>query len=302
MTNLYILIDIGGTAIKYAVSDVKGQLVTKGQIPTEAKIYGGSGIVNKVYKIVDDYIKNYSNIEGVAISTAGMVDKDSGVIVYALEDAIPNYTNTDFVSLIKQKYNLSCTVENDVNCAALGELWLGAAKGLNSIFCMTIGTSIGGAMIQNGHLVHGVSNSAGEIAYMQVKNGMLHELASTTALVNAYAKSINQDVSLVNGMILFDNAQQGQIEAILCIDKFIDNLTDGITNVICCQNPEAIVLGGGIMAREEFLRPRIQTSLRQKLRSIVFDNTRLEFAKLLNDAGMLGALYNYKQKLRISKD
>ena len=297
--NLYILIDIGGTAIKYAISNSDGLLVTKDQIPTEAKTYGGSGIVNKVFNIIDNYIKTYDNIKGVAISTAGMVDKDSGVIIYALEDAIPNYTNTDFVSLIKHKYDLPCTVENDVNCAALGELWLGAAKGLSSIFCMTIGTSIGGAMIQNGHLVHGASNSAGEIAYMQVKNGMLHKLASTTALVTAYAKLINKDVSLVNGMILFDNAQQGQVEAIVCIDKFIDDLTDGITNVICCQNPQAIVLGGGIMARDEFLKPRILTSLKAKLRPIVFENTKLEFAKLLNDAGMLGALYNYKQKQNI---
>ena len=98
--NLYILIDIGGTAIKYAISNSDGLLVTKDQIPTEAKTYGGSGIVNKVFNIIDNYIKTYDNIKGVAISTAGMVDKDSGVIIYALEDAIPNYTNTDFVSLI----------------------------------------------------------------------------------------------------------------------------------------------------------------------------------------------------------
>lgn len=295
--NLCILIDIGGTAIKFGVSDFDGNFIEKDQRPTEAKEFGGPGIVSKVIEICKNYITKYdNNILGVAVSTAGMVNPETCEIIYALEDAIPQYTGVNYKKIIKENFNLPCFVENDVNCAALGEKWLGAGNGASSVFCMTIGTSIGGAMIVNDKLVSGASNSAGEVAYMIVPGGILHNLASTTYLVNLYAKKANLDVKNVNGVLIFNNAEKGEQLAIDAIDDLIEHLTDGITNVVSCQNPEVIILGGGIMARSTYLKPRIEAKLKQKLRPLIFEKTKITFASRQNDAGMLGALYNFNQR------
>lgn len=306
---LYVLIDIGGTAIKHGIADIDGKLQSRHELPTEAKTKGGPGIVEKVRTIVKHAISSQTDneeIAGVSISTAGMVNPETGEIIYALPDAIPNYTGVNFKTIVEKEFNLPCEVENDVNCAALGEMWQGGGEGCRSVFCMTIGTSIGGAMIQDAKLVSGASNSAGEIAYMRIPGGLLHELASTTYLVKQYAKLAKVDPSLVNGRIIFDAAEgithkdsrlNGDLlKAREAIEDFVEHLTDGICNVVTVQNPEAIILGGGIMARSDYLHPIISQKLAQKLRPIVFDKTKIQFAKLQNDAGMLGGLYNFKQR------
>lgn len=295
---LYVLIDIGGTAIKHGIATIDGTLQQRGEMPTQAQEFGGPGIVAKVKDICRSALEQYGKerIGGVAISTAGMVDPDQGKIIYALPDAIPDYTGVNYKELIKQEFDLPCEVENDVNCAALGEMWLGAAKGCHSIFCMTIGTSIGGAMICHERLISGASNSAGEIAYMRVPGGMLHELASTTHLVKYYAKLRGCPISEVNGIRIFNEAEAGDEVAQAAIADLIEHLSDGITNVVSVQNPQAVVLGGGIMAREDYLRPRLEQALATKLRPIVLAATRIEFAKLRNDAGMLGGFFHFKQR------
>ena len=299
--DLIILIDIGGTAIKSGVSTVEGKLLCSSEIPTEAKAHGGPGIISKVKAIITNALSQEEykgNIKAVGISTAGMVNPEPCEIVYSLPDAIPDYTGVNFKEIIEKEFNLPCTVENDVNCAALGEMWLGGGRGCHDVFCMTIGTSIGGAMIVNGSLVSGASNSAGEIAYMRTPKGILHNLATTTALVKNYATKTLQPVENVNGKIIFDAAENGDKKAQEAILELVDNLTDGICNVVCAQNPQCIILGGGIMVRGNYLRPIIEESLKDKLRPIVFESTKISFANLGNSAGMMGALYNLKQRLK----
>lgn len=300
--DLYILIDIGGTAIKHGIATLDGNFLVRNEIPTEARKGGGPGIVTKVLNICKDALATHgSSIKGVSVSTAGMVDPDSGAIVYAMPESIPDYTGVNYKELIATNFSLPCEVENDVNCAALGEAWLGAGKDCKDVFCMTIGTSIGGAMICDGKLVSGASHSAGEIAYMRIPGGILHEFASATYLVKYYAqlKGIAEaDIPThgINGKVIFDQAEQGEALAVAAIDDLIEHLSDGIANVVTVQNPQAVILGGGIMARDQYLRPRLRAALEKKLRPIVFASTRLEFANLHNDAGMLGGFYNFKQR------
>lgn len=299
-TKLSVLIDIGGTAIKFGVASLDGKFIEKSELPTEALQFGGPGIVKKVRAIVQGALASYkSEIAYVAISTAGMVNPDTCDIIYALPSSIPDYTGVNFQRMIEEEFKLPCFVENDVNCAALGELWLGAGIGCHNVFCLTVGTSIGGAMIVDDTLVKGASFSAGEIAYMRVPGGVLHELATTTHLVKSYSKKAGLPLDKVNGVLIFDKAQAGDSIAISCIDELIDNLTDGITNIVSLQNPQMVILGGGIMARGDYLREKIEASLSSKLKDLVFKATKIEFARLQNDAGMLGALFNLKQKLKL---
>ena len=292
---MYICIDIGGTAIKYGVANAGGTFLTHGSVPTEAKEYGGVGIVEKVSSIVREAQQMHA-VQGVAISTAGMVDPKAGCIVHALEAAIPDYTGTDWKALIHDAFGLPASVENDVNCAALGELWRGAGQGCSSLFTMTIGTSIGGCLIVDGKVVHGASQSAGEIAYMRVPGGRLHERCSATCLVTSVCRTKGLPAGSIDGHAVFDLLRKGDPDAAEEVTALIDALADAITNVIAVANPERIVLGGGIMAQEEVLRPPLEEALRDRLPPLVYEATTIAFAATQNDAGMLGALRHFLQE------
>ncbi|AME04737.1 glucokinase [Selenomonas sp. oral taxon 136] len=275
--------------------DAAGEFAVHGTLPTEAKAYGGPGIVRKVSDLVRETCGTY-DVRGVAISTAGMVDPATGEIVYALEESIPQYRGVNWKAIMRENFDLPASVENDVNCAALGELWKGAGRGASSLFAMTVGTSIGGCLIMDGRVVHGVSRSAGEIAYMRVPGGRLHERCSAAGLVSAVCCANGLPAGSIDGRFVFDLLAKGDPAAQEEVALLIDSLADAITNVVCVVNPERIVLGGGIMAQEAVLRPLLEAALRDRLPPIVDEATTIAFAATQNNAGMLGALYHFLQE------
>ena len=161
----YVCIDVGGTSIKYGVLNEDLMFLDNSEIDTEAH-KGGQNILDKIINIVKEY-KDYYKIEGVCISTAGMVDCNKGEIIYA-SSLIPNYTGTKIKEIVENIFNIPCEVENDVNCAALAEHFAGGAKGSNTSICLTIGTGIGGAIIINNEIYHGSFGSGGEVGYMNM--------------------------------------------------------------------------------------------------------------------------------------
>lgn len=292
---MYLCIDIGGTAIKYGVTDAAGTFAAHGSMPTEAQEHGGPGIVRKVNALVRTAQEKHA-LRGVAISTAGMVDPAAGSILYALEASIPRYQGVNWKAVMRENFDLPAAVENDVNCAALGELWKGAGRGASSFFAMTVGTSIGGCLVMDGRVVHGAAGSAGEIAYMRVPGGRLHERCSAAGLVSAVCRAKGLPDGSLDGHDVFDFLAKGDPAAQEEVALLIESLADAITNVVCVVNPERIVLGGGIMAQEAVLRPRVEDALRTRLSPPVYAATELSFAATGNDAGMLGALYHFLQE------
>lgn len=289
----YICIDIGGTNIKYGVLNEEGNVLFNGSRKTS--VYeDGNDILGDIDNIICNLINKYE-VEGVGVSTAGVVDDESGTIIHAGK-TIPGYIGTDIKGFIEEKFLLKCEVENDVNSAALGEAFLGSGKGYKSIFCMTIGTGIGGAIILNNDIVRGASKSAGEVGYINVNGKPIQEIASTKILVENVAKRKNIKVSDINGRIVFEEGKRGDSICYEEIDKLVDNLTELISSVVYFLNPEVIILGGGIMEQKEFLEPKINSSLKAKLPKAFFESTKIEFAKLGNRAGMIGALYNFMNK------
>ena len=131
--------DIGYSYIKYAICNEKFILNNKHTIPTEAE-KGGQVLINKII----DIIESYDDIDRVAISTAGQVDSENGIVVYST-DSIPYYTGMMVKKIIENKTKIKTYVENDVNSFALGEAEFGAGKGKNNFLCLTYGGGIGGA-------------------------------------------------------------------------------------------------------------------------------------------------------------
>lgn len=291
---LFVGIDIGGTNIKYGVIDENGNILETSERPTEA-YKGGLSIMDKVKEIVYSLKENYK-IEGICVSTAGMVCPKEGKILYA-GPTIPNYIGVEIKKILEEEFNIPCMVENDVNSAALGELWLGAGQGKKSMACITVGTGIGGAIVLDGKVVHGFTNSAGEIGYMIVDGKEIQKVASTTALVNNVANRKGVDPSKLNGKEIIKGYENGDVICIEEIIKIADVIAHGISNIVYLFNPEVVVLGGGIMAREDILKPLIEKSLKKYLIESVYKNTNIQFAKLKNTAGMIGAVYNFKNNI-----
>lgn len=286
----YACVDIGGTSIKYGVTDGGGRFLAKGAAPNPVRAGGVGDMVSLVVSRIRAYEQAYP-LAGIAVSTAGMVDPATGDILYAGE-SFPGYTGTRLQAILTEACRLPCRVENDVNCAGMGELWLGAGRGAKSLVCLTIGTGIGGCVILDGRLVHGASNSAGEVGYMRVgEPGTLESLASASQLVREAAAAKGMAADEVNGELVFAWAQAGDDAAARAIERQLERLAAGIANVCYVLNPEVVVVGGGIMAQEGYLKPRLLAALEAAILPQVYAATRFAFAQLGNDAGMIGALY-----------
>ena len=292
MSNI-IAIDIGGTSIKYGVLNLIGDILLKGEIKTRV-INKDNFILEDVDNLISKLTKDFV-ISGVAISTAGVVSSKTGVIDYA-GPTIPNYIGTDFRKLVNEKYNLKCSVENDVNSAALGEFWLGSGKKFKSGFCLTIGTGIGGALVIDNKLINGASDVAGEIGYMKINGVSIQDIASTTALVKFVAKRKNINIGDINGKIIFDLAKKGDLICTEEIKNLVKNICSALENLVYIVNPEVIILGGGIMEQKEYLEPLFNEEFKKLLPEKFINNTKIKFASLGNKAGMMGALKKFKDE------
>ena len=297
----YICIDIGGTSIKYGVLSEKGEIFIDGTVSTkvtEKENFILSDVKKLVRNILDEY-ENYE-IKGICVSTAGVVNPEKGEIAYA-GPTIPKYTGTKIKEELEKEFSISCEVENDVNCAGLGEYWRGAGKGSKSMVCLTIGTGIGGSVILDGKLLNGIGYTAGEIGYMDVNGNYIQNIASSKYLVEKVQKEKVEREGItdtITGVDIFELAKKGDEICIAGINEIISNLAVGVRNIIYLLNPEVIVIGGGITAQKEYLEEKIRKEVNDGMISDMFRKTRIELAQQGNQAGLLGALYNFLNKNR----
>lgn len=289
----YVSIDIGGTAIKYGLISADGMIISRGETPTEAE-RGGPWILKKAITITERlYQEQNQEIAGICISTAGIVDTKKGLIRHAAP-MIPRYTGICLKDAMQQQFSLPCEVENDVNCAGLAEYLTGAGKESDPMLMLTIGTGIGGCLVTGGHVYHGVSYSACEVGYMHMKDSDFQTLGSASSLVRRTARRRQEPEEDWNGVRIFSEAQLGNSVCVQAIDEMADVLGLGIANLCYVLNPQTVVLGGGIMAQEDYLRDRIQRAVESYLIKSIAANVTITFAKHRNDAGMLGAFYHFQ--------
>ena len=286
----YISIDIGGTAIKYGVINENAEILSRGERATEA-YRGGASVLAKAMDIASELAGTHE-ISGICISTAGMVDTKKGEIFYSAP-LIPDYAGTGFKEAMEKAYGIPCEVENDVNCAGLAEYISGAAKGSGIALMLTIGTGIGGCIVAGGKVFHGFSNSACEVGYIHMDGSDFQTLGAASSMTKKVAEWKREPAEMWNGYRIFEEANTGDEICNRAINEMADVLGKGIANICYVINPEVVVLGGGIMAQEEFLREKIESALAKYLVPSIAANTRIAFAKHKNDAGMLGAFYHF---------
>lgn len=278
-----LTIDIGGTEIKSALYEKDATLIQDLPNLKTAKSASDNEILKQVCQLTEQY---KSQITGVAIASAGVIDPFNGKVVSA-GPTIPNYAQTDFKKTIEEKYQLPCSAENDVNAMALGELWQGAGKNVHSALCITLGTGLGGALLMNGQLWRGFNFSAGEIGFFPYQNKRLEEYASTTGLLQFYLEKTGENI---NGIELFNRLKNGDKNAEWALNQMINILVDGLLPAIYLFAPEALIVGGGIAKQSAFLEPLLIEQFKTKLYSEHFVPKIIRCAILGNRANMLGAL------------
>lgn len=282
--------DIGGTNIKYALCNEKFVLSDKHTVPTEAE-KGGQELIQKIISIIEEY----DGLDRVAVSTAGQVDSNTGIVVYST-DNIPYYTGMMVKKIIENKTGIPTFVENDVNAFALGEAQFGAGENVSDFLCLTYGTGIGGALYLDNKLYKGLGSSAGEFGHMITHaggkqctcggEGCYECYASTKALVEAVNKANSTNL---NAFQIFEKDNFGKPEIRSVIDKWIDEMIIGLINIIYVFNPPLIILGGGIM-NEDYVIDLIDRKIYNLLMEN-FKNVNIVRSRLGSDSALLGVAY-----------
>ena len=278
--------DIGGTNIKYGVIE-NGVILEKSKFPTNYK-RGHKDVTDRLIATAKKVQKKHPDIEGVGISCAGSINFDEGRMITP-PDAIQEFGEWDFEKLFMEEMGLRIVADNDVNSFAACECKMGAGSKYQTYLVMTVGTGIGGAIVVNNKIWRGNNYNAGEIGRMLIDGVHWEKMASITSLIkSAKLRGLN----IEEGKDVFDLYDQGDKVAQLVVGEFYRNLGKGIANLVYIFNPEAIILGGGISARDDFGQ-EINAYADYYLVDGFQDTVDIIPAHFKNDGGILGAYCNF---------
>ena len=290
----YMVFDIGGTYIKYAVMDETAKKLKSGKLMTPKD--GLEIFLQTLQRIVEQYSDDF-DLQGIAVSSPGSVDVKTGFIGGA--SAIPYIHGVNMTGLIKERTGLQTAIENDANCAALAEGWLGAAKGSDYYICIVIGTGIGGSIVLNQSILRGATLHGGEFGYMimgapfqEPLQGTWSLVASTHALVEEVKKGKLLGKGKLDGEEVFRLAEEGDSITQECLTEFYKRLAIGIYNLKYALDPEKILIGGGI-SRQQDVIAGINRELKGLRNDISTLHIEVEACQFGNDANLIGALFHF---------
>lgn len=305
-------VDIGGTTIKVGILNEAYEVLKKTAVPTPKENLPES-MFDSIAKAVEDVLQLAGiapeQCKGLGAGCPGVVDSKKGEVRYSNNIRMENVA---LVKALEERLPFPAYINNDANCAALGEQAAGVAKGCDNIVMFTLGTGVGGGIIINGKIFEGGYAGGAEIGH--IVNGAegrictcgrkdcLETYASATALIQDALKAAkeNPDGKLwelcgrteagMNAKIVFDAADAGDAQAQAIIDHYVQHLADGIEDIVNIFRPDAIVLGGGVCAQGKKLTDPIEAYLQENS----FGKEKVFIPKVLiaqngNDAGIIGA-------------
>ena len=294
-------IDVGGTAAKIGSLTREGKILRRKEVPVNGDGYA-TPILTSVLAGADAFLAEEpdsgESLEGIAVSATGQVDDKSGTVI-GTNGAIPGYEGTCFRQALAEKYAVSVHVLNDANAAALGETFLGGARGCRDVVMVTLGTGVGGGVISGGKLIRDRRGIAGELGHFSVdRNGALctcgqrgcfERYASTTALMRMVWERTDRE-KVPDGRAFFDLVRAGEAEMKDVLERWIQQIAVGVIGLVHIFNPEIVLIGGGVSRQENLLISPLRKKVIQGMMPRFAEGFRLEAATLGNDAGMIGAL------------
>lgn len=306
-------IDLGGTNIVASVVDDDYNIIGTSKTPTNAP-RSADEIFDDIADVCEEAVKaaglTMEDIDSVGMGTPGTVNQ-VGIIEFANNLAFNNVPARTMLAKRINKPEEKVFIENDANCAALGEAYAGCGNGAKDFVAVTLGTGVGSGVIIGGKIVNGVNYAGGECGHMVIvvdgeqcscgRKGCWEAYASATALIRQTKKAMEEypdslmhklakEEGKVSGRTAFDAMRLGDIAGIKVVDDYIKYVACGLINIVNALQPEIICIGGGICNEgETLMKPlrRFVQSERYSIHSKI--QTKIVKAELGNDAGVIGA-------------
>ena len=301
-------VDLGGTTVKIGLFSIEGQLQDKWEIPTRTENHGAeilSDIAASIQSRMDTGHLSKEKVTGIGIGVPGPVLNEN-IVQGCVNLGWGNVRVADELSALT---GLKVKAANDANVAALGEQWQGGGKGFQNLVMFTLGTGVGGGIIQNGRIISGANGAAGEIGHMVIVDsdevvgtcgcghrGCLEQVASATGIVNLTEKklaecsqdSVLREISPLTAKDVLDAAKAGDALAEQAAENMMKQLGRAAAYIACVVNPDIFVIGGGVSKAGEYLIEGISRYYKDYAFHASAD-TKFALASLGNDAGMIGA-------------
>ncbi|MFD1671844.1 ROK family protein [Agrilactobacillus yilanensis] len=281
MTKQYLVFDVGGTTIKYGLMTSDLKLSQQGKCATEKN---KDGFILKELQRLSAAFQAKTTLAGIGVSTAGIVGADGG-IQYA-GPTIPGYQGTPIKAALAAQTGLPVFVVNDVDAALLGEQLAGGAQAAEEVYCIALGTGIGGAYLNHGQLFNGAHATANSIGYTlyDPKTQTKYEQRASTLALEATLKAYDISVPAA-----FDAAKAGTAPYVDLISAWSDEVASGLAQVLLFFDPEVLLIGGAVSQQGDYLLTLLEDSLAKYLPKDLCQ-TKLKVAQLADKAQLYGAV------------
>ncbi len=303
-------VDLGGTKILTGLFDGRGHLLGESLTFTRPA-QGFEAVFDRIISSVDELRQEYSaghELLGVAVGAPGPLDYRTGIIYEA-----PNLKlkMIPLGKMLQEVLKVPIWVDNDANLAALGEYTYGYPLQFESLLYLTVSTGIGGGIIINGDIYHGVDSGAGEFGHMTIvprgprcgcgNYGCLEALASGTAVARVAREEVSQgrcaalreaaggSYEAIDARLVSEVAADGDPETGRIMQEAINYLGIGVANLVSVFNPQAIVIGGGLSGHVGLLE-RVEEIVKERTFARLSENLKILPARLGNRAGLIGCL------------
>lgn len=305
----YVGIDLGGTFIKGGIVDGTGNVLAQDKTPTESE-FGADRVAMNIANLAKSLMQKLAlttkDVVGLGMGVPGMIDSKAGNVIYSNNLRWKDFRIGEKVAKLT---GLQVKIANDANVAALGETKFGAAKGMDDMVMLTLGTGVGGGIVSEGKLIEGNKSAGAELGHMVIvangeqctcgRKGCLEAYASATALIRDTKRAMeaHKDSKMweigstdkVTGKTAFDY-QGVDPYAKAVVENYIAHLGFGITNLANIFRPQAVLLGGGVCAQGKALTQPLQRILdRDIFAGDLGPQVEIRIAELENSAGILGA-------------
>lgn len=289
----YLVLDIGGTTIKYAHMDESGTILFQNKVETPLRSY------DEFWNVMDSLVMD--EFAGIAVSFPGPVDADAGIVI---DGGSLRYMKIfAFTKKMQERYHIPCTLENDARCAALAEVWKGNLRDVSIGMVIVFGTGIGSSVTINGELFKGAHNFSGEISCMITRNmeelgwkASFHHEAGVPFLLQK-VKEKNKIQGELDGKMLFQLLEEQDHNATVIFQQYCKDLAKQFYNIQCMIDPQRICIGGGISMQPRFLA-ELKKAIDDFYEQIPVKVPKADIlpCRFFNDSNLIGALYYFQQK------
>mgnify|MGYP004470910127 FL=1 len=291
----YLVLDVGGTAIKYALMIEKLEFLEKGKIKTPR-----DSIENFIDNIGNIYDKYKNDIEGMALSIPGVLDSDTGYMYTG--GSLEYNTDKNMLKVLGERCKTKIAIENDGKCAALAELWKGNLQECENGVVILLGTGVGGGIIKDKKLYKGKHFFAGEFSFIAGNINVMSNndkewwgsLNGLDGLLDDFVKVKNLNRNEIDGIKFFEYANNDDKDALEILNKFTYKTALAIINLQCILDADKYLIGGGI-SEQDILIKYIKKNIDDYHSQFEYFVPKpvVDRCKFRNDSNLIGALYNF---------